>query len=241
MIPENALREAAEAAACAINNSLPALEMCDHQFSMRFEEKMRGLLRRERHPIFFRSMRIAACIALIAALMFGSLISVNAEVREAVLSWFRQSLGEISVYFTPADGKDVEILEDGAVIVTEEEQLAEQSQAVEYQLGWMPENFELDPISGAGMMLYRGTNDRRLIFQYSSPSSGETVVVDAEDASVTQEEVNGVMADLYLEEDINRLSAIFWTDPETEYLLSITGNLTKEELLRMAESVSILQ
>lgn len=54
------LAQAAAELADAINESLPDPSECSHQFSPRFEKKMKRLIRKSHHPIFYRTLRTVA-------------------------------------------------------------------------------------------------------------------------------------------------------------------------------------
>ena len=71
MITDEMLRIAATEANQAICDSLPRPEECDHQFSPRFERKMRRVIRRGRHPVAYKYLRRAACL-LVAVTLFGA-------------------------------------------------------------------------------------------------------------------------------------------------------------------------
>ena len=65
MITDEMLAQAAAELADAINESLPSPSECTHQFSPRFEKKMKRLIRKSHHPIFYRTLRTVASIILV--------------------------------------------------------------------------------------------------------------------------------------------------------------------------------
>ena len=54
MITDEMLAQAAAELADAINESLPDPSECNHQFSPRFERKMKRLIHGTNHPIMYR-------------------------------------------------------------------------------------------------------------------------------------------------------------------------------------------
>ena len=90
MITDEMLSEAARKAAIRINDSLPVPAECDHQFSAKFDRRMKKLIHLSNHPIRYRLLRSAAMIALVLFLGFGSVLSVSVEAREVVLGWIKQ-------------------------------------------------------------------------------------------------------------------------------------------------------
>ena len=65
MITEEMLRIAAAEADQAIRDSLPHPADCDHQFSPRFERKMKRVIRRGRHPVAYKFLHRAACLLVV--------------------------------------------------------------------------------------------------------------------------------------------------------------------------------
>lgn len=90
MITDEMMAQAASELADAINESLPAPSECTHQFSPRFEKKMKRLIRRANHPTIYRALRSVASILLVIMIGFGSTLAVSAEAREIVFGWVKQ-------------------------------------------------------------------------------------------------------------------------------------------------------
>ena len=79
MITEEMLRIAAAEADQAIRDSLPHPADCDHQFSPRFERKMKRVIRRGRHPVAYKFLHRAACLLVVVTLVGASWLTVDAE------------------------------------------------------------------------------------------------------------------------------------------------------------------
>lgn len=90
MITEEMLRIAAAEADQAIRDSLPHPADCDHQFSPRFERKMKRVIRRGRHPVAYKFLHRAACLLVVVTLVGASWLTVDAEARGAFFAWVRQ-------------------------------------------------------------------------------------------------------------------------------------------------------
>ena len=90
MINDTMLRQAAAELAIAMNESLPDPKECAHQFSPKFEKKIKRLTRRTNHPIIYRSLRRVASILLVVVIGFCSVLAVSAEVRATVLGWVKE-------------------------------------------------------------------------------------------------------------------------------------------------------
>ena len=90
MFTDEMLRIAAAEADQAIRDSLPRPEDCHHQFSPRFERKMKRVIRRGRHPVAYKFLHRAACLLVVVTLVGASWLTVDAEARGAFFAWVRQ-------------------------------------------------------------------------------------------------------------------------------------------------------
>ena len=81
MISDERLRLALEEYDKAIMAALPEPSACNHQFSRRFERKMRGVFRMAKHPVAYKALQRAACILLALLALFGGVIAFNPDVR----------------------------------------------------------------------------------------------------------------------------------------------------------------
>lgn len=82
MISEEALRQAAAEANDCLVRSLDEAGIPAHNFSARFERKMRRLIRRTRHPAAYRALVRVACAFLAFLLGSGVFLAVNPEARD---------------------------------------------------------------------------------------------------------------------------------------------------------------
>ena len=89
MISEEALRQAAAEASDCLVRSLDEAGIPVHNFSARFERKMRRLIRRTRHPAAYRALVRVACAFLAFLLGSGVFLAVNPEARAAFFGWVR--------------------------------------------------------------------------------------------------------------------------------------------------------
>ena len=100
MITDEMLRDAA-ARSCEIY--VARLENgydrnCQHQFSERFERKIRKLRRRADHPVLYKAMHRAAAVILAILIAGGTWITVDVEVRAAFLGWVKEFYETYIVY-----------------------------------------------------------------------------------------------------------------------------------------------
>lgn len=222
MITDEMLQKAAHEAALKLNSELPKPSECKHEFSKRFERKMQKIVRQTRHPYLYRILQTAACLLLIVTLSFGSVLVVSVEARAAVWGWIEEIRDRFIVYF----------VDDDSVTTPAK---------VEYQLGWLPEGYglqeEVEKLSGK-LLLYSNSSSQQLTFSYVEQSKDTMFSAEGVEYIQHHPKVNGVVADVYLAPDENESNAIVWVDPKTETLLYITGYVTEEDLIQMAESVT---
>lgn len=84
------LERAAAEFAAAQARALPNPDDCAHLFSAKFERRTNRLIRRTKHPVLYRTVQSAACLALLILLGFASVLTVSAEARGSVLGWITQ-------------------------------------------------------------------------------------------------------------------------------------------------------
>ena len=69
-----------------------------HPFSPAFERKMKKLLRRGRHPVWYKALHAAACLLLALLLSGCAVLAVSAEAREVFAGWVREVYENAFVY-----------------------------------------------------------------------------------------------------------------------------------------------
>lgn len=225
MIDEEKLQIAAKEAAEAILQSLPAEKDIAYTPSLSFVSRMKKLIFRTTHPILYHGARSAAC--LLALILSGSvlLFGISSDVRAAVLGWFKQLKG--GTHF------EYDFEGDNAVDMS----------GVRYEPGWVPEGYELvvqEVSESRGTFLYVDSEGFNADFSYlfaliegdqnflmdGNQPYGEYSVVD----------VMGYKADYYMSKDAEHTSTLVWID-ENHTLFTVTAMLTKEELIKWAESI----
>ena len=65
-------------------------EAPEHSFSPSFERKMKRLLRRGRHPVWYKALHAAACLLLALLLSGCAVLAVSPASREAFAGWVRE-------------------------------------------------------------------------------------------------------------------------------------------------------
>lgn len=226
MITDKMMEEAAEELFQAMLAGLPEEEQCVHQFSERFERKMKRLIRRAEHPVFHRVLQQAASIVLVLFLGFATLLAVSPTVRAAVFGWVQERYEDLTTYYF-----------DGAS--------QQDTKPVDYEIGNLTEEFaELyrDVKEKETTIYYHNAETNQVMsFSYYHECSIYTHNVVMEDAIIEKITVNGYEADFYCCNDEMKSNAIVWIDSSTDTLFSIVAFMDKEELISLAESVIVCE
>ena len=89
---------------------------------------------------------------------------------------------------------------------------------------------------------YNEESDRSIYFDYAYMQQGTAwtyVTADTENIAVT---VNGLKGEMFLTDDWgNTRNTITWFDPQTNIQFSLNANFNKDDILHIAESVSLVK
>lgn len=223
MITDEMLIQATKELAVAINSSLPEPRECSHQYSAKFERRIKRLILKENHPIIHHTLSTAASILIIITVVSALLLSVSVEAREYVNRWIRQKYEYFYEYFY-----------DG---------VSEKSNFLEYKLDLIPEGYDLMTvleISGGKVYIYSNESGNLLQFGYSADTN---MTLYVEGAEYTQFDVfvNGMSGIVYIKENLSEANGIVWTDERQNVIFSISAFLDKDELILMAENVVVIK
>ncbi len=222
MISEEQLRLAAQRAGKALAESLPEPEDCHHEFSPEFERKMRKLIRKSRHPGFYKGLKRAACFLLVLLLSGGAFLTVNAEARELVFGWISEKFEDSQRYFHQGDPTPAEDIVYYQIDVPDEYWLESRYEGE----GYINEYY----VNAEGKYV-------NFVYQYiTETSGGEMYIIDTE-SKKKNVFVHDMPADLYIADLPENSNTVVWTDTETGALLDVTAYMDEDELIALAESV----
>lgn len=191
--------------------------------SLSLRRRMRRLALWGNHPVRRRILQTAACLALCLLLTGGLLLAFDPGARAAFSGWVRELCGDHFEYHYEARGETAGPKADQTAI---------------YRPTWVPEGYRLTNISDIGngvAVLYDNPSGNSLVFQYF-PASSEGISIYMEDPpeAVT---IHGSPADLYLTSEEGNANGLIWGDTEAELLMFLFSDLSREDLLRTAESI----
>lgn len=223
MITDEMLRIAATEANQAICDSLPRPEECDHQFSPRFERKMRRVIRRGRHPVAYKYLRRAACL-LVAVTLFGaSWLTVDAEARGAFFAWVRQQYENFVEYRFEGLAPDEEMTSNFAPT-------------------WLPAGYEETEArcsESTTIRVYGNQDGQKISLIYSHGADAVSIFIGADHMTAEKVAVGTQQADFYQDTDPENANVLVWQSESGDVIFSISAVLPKDELVKIAESITV--
>ena len=200
-------------------------ELPEHPFSdvfMASFEAMKTQEKVQRKKKNSRPLRRVAAVFLAALIGSGTWLGVDVEARAAFIGWVREFAGDSVVYNYVGEVPERDISN--------------------YHCSWLPdgmEAIEVDASDTSGLVVYTSAENDFAVFSYSYMHSGTALHLfpSGDELIHTEMQINGMHADIYEEPGENASSSIVWFDEANQTFFDINGNLSKNETIRMAESV----
>lgn len=225
MITDEMLKEAAGELENAMLAQMPDPKECQHDFSPRFERKMKKLIYRANHPITASlGFRIAAVILAIL-LLGGSVLLASEDARAKLIGWVRE------------EGPD------GEVRYVDYSDIRAEGVPTRFRLESDPEGYTLwrhhEGYRGESFSYIDDEETKLLHFIYKviAKNSASCVSITTEGYIHKRVLINGSYADLTISKYSWDSSCIVWTGYDDMVVFSISGFLSEEELIYMAEHV----
>ena len=211
------------AAPIAVENMMRELPECDEvEFSDSHKTKMEKLFKQERRKLFFKKLsKLSKRVAIIAVI---AIIGVTISIF-SVEAW------RIKVLNTIIDIKDtyaqIDFYSEGAE--------KDKSNVV---MSYVPNGFECvrNDNRGEGNAFRMYENEDKH-FSVSVRPTGGQMAFDTDGAIVSDVEINGkkgILSDM--SQTVKNFILLIWFD--NTYCYSINGNISAEELLKIAENIS---
>ena len=223
---ENDLRNAARAVRESMLASLPEPSEIECEFSEGFLNKMDALIaldkRRQRVRLIARR---AAMIVLTILVTLGAWLAVDTEARAGFVQWIKEVSRNYTIYhfFSNQPGDKLS----------------------QYALGWLPEGFtlaETDTNETGHIEIYTNkSTGYEVFFMYHSAQSGFVPMIVYDYGNETLQEtvhVHDVKADYYPADENSSENTLVWIDEKQDIWFELSSGLSKEAILRMAESIS---
>lgn len=193
-----------------------------HRFSLRFYWKMRPILRQaweqETSPVLYRGVRFATAL-LVAALMTVTVAMAVPAIRERIFQMVRELHEKYShIYYEQVEGDE------------------DFGEFVPYRITYIPDGFTMEE-DRTTEISHNETyfNEQGLVIALDQMRIDKaTFDIDTEKVEPVEILLNGNQPAWYLGNP--SLKVIYWNDGT--YSFVVVAHLSKEELIKIAESVS---
>ncbi len=204
--------------------------------SPKFQKSMQSLLadpkkwaERRQRPVWKRTAKMVATIALIGILSLGMLMLISPKVYAAVVNWVTEWYDTFVMYRFSGEYTD--------------------SDLPEYQLSYIPEGYYReakivltpdDYSRTTSMRFMARSGNHRLLFEYGPMESGSALSIGLENMSVSNVSINGNRGQLYSSTVDTQSSAITWFDSKSNTCFFLDGYLSDDELIYTAQNVILI-
>ena len=209
-------------------DDVPAFKPTRHyqrQIAAMLSDPLKWAQKRAR-PLWKNVAQKAAVILLVFSLSLGSLMAVSPTVRAAVVRWVTEWYETHIVYRY-----------SGEQITGEMPQ---------YEVTDLPEGYaETERVEWPSYVsiIYQKVNDENapwIYLQYIYMQQGASSNFEIENADIIPVTVTGLEGQLYLTKDSEQSdSTITWIDPNENILFAVSAALNANDILHIAESVSL--
>ncbi len=195
-----------------------------YRYSQKHQKRM-ARMATHHDKIFYsltRNTKHAVAAAVVALFITGNIfVLLNTEAMAVVSGFFVTRYEEFSDIFFPTDNSTPQtILEI-------------------YEPGYLPSGFEIvstDVMNAFYMVEYVNDSEKHIDFIQGTLGGGSTLI-DTEDADVEYVTINGHEAMLVYKHSYDIYSIIWSND---QYSFYITGTSSRDDIIKMAESVEVL-
>lgn len=220
MITEEMMAAAAAEMNEAMLRSLPEPEDCYHEFSAKFEKKMKRVIYRADHPLQFRILQKVASIILVLFLGFATIMAISPTVRASVFGWIREQYESFMTYYF-------------------EDRSKPDSRNAEYYIDGLDDEFTLVYSSFDGSVhfqVYENTEGQQLYYTYATKFDRNAHFIEQDKCYVEHITINGHPADLYVSTVENESNCIIWSDEDAHIIFYIAAPINPDKLVYYAEN-----
>ena len=225
MITDAALQAAAKEASLALAEALTqgSKQQPPYVPSKSFTCKMSRLCRRERHPVFYRTIQRVAAVFLALLLTGIGWLTVDAKARAATIAWFR-SISQNSIVYRFLNPTPQQTLPD-------------------YTPTWLPDGFEeqehhKDDLRSSW---YYVSDSDFIVIEVSVYHSGAALSLIGDHSGYEEVQVDSIPALFVPASGDSSISNLVWIDEQDGLLFSIDSTLEKSVILHIAECIELSQ
>lgn len=220
MITDEMIAEAAAKYNDALVQYWQNVEMEEHEFSSKFERKMRRLIWKVKYPHIHKTLKSAACILIAFLISFASVMTFDVEARAAFIEWLKSKIDGAIVF--QYIGMPVEI------------------ERYEYILRYLPEGYiEKTYIKEENYttVIYVNDEGKQLTFNYTYATDATKIYLCATEHETLCVTVGNYNATIYIPIKEKSRNDIVWIDDNNVYF-RVSAYADASELVKLAESVS---
>lgn len=223
-ISDEELTRAAKLVGAAMRETLPDPDACKFEPSLDFQRKILRLKKKaKRKETISKYARNVAMAAVLTLCFTGIWLAVSPDARATVTSWVRDFYENTIVYYFDG-GSQLEPFQ-------------------ECEIGYIPDGYrKVDEIETYTQKTIKYSNGENIIFvdwwQLSASGDLQVFTSEIENEPAT---VNGQLAEFIIPEDKTQTIDLFWTDDERGYGFLVSAYLDKEEIIKIAESISFVE
>lgn len=180
-----------------------------------------GYVRRLARPVWKKALRMAACILLALATLFGSVMALSPSARAWVVQMY------------------IEWREDHVNFIFTTSSEAPDSLA-EWRPRYIPKGYgesSVIPIGGVVKIVYEDDLGNSIDFKYRLLKNGGGFSADTEHGELQEIEIGDFTGTLLLSNVEGYSSRIFWINEDEETAFMIIGTISSDDIKEMAESV----
>lgn len=219
MFTEEMLCKAAEEANYVFEQYWHALDDENITFTKNFEHKMRKLIYRTKHPIFFRVIKSVACLLLAFLVSLVSIMTFNVEARADLLEWIKTYIpGAVVFHYAGTNNEELS----------------------NYRLTYLPEGYEEYLVNNGedfSTVIYRNNEGKRITFRYRVAQGDTVKSIINENYTIQKVKIRDHIADLVSDANGDSSSNMVWIDYQTNLVFEIIADIAPDELIKMAENI----
>lgn len=220
LITDEMLAAAAKELSLVMIAVFPDPEKEIHSFSLRFNQKMKKLVRRTIQPTRYLWTRRIAGFILALFVGFMVVFTISPSVRASVIGWIKDKYESYIEYFFP-DNRNNTTIKSFSI-----DALPKDYEEVQ--------RFELDTVC---MVQYSNPNGSFIDFVYSKDPDAGNMMVKVEGTTIIHTNVQGYEADLYCPNNPEDATGIIWYNNKYNTIFYISALCSDAEIIAMANSV----
>ena len=184
---------------------------------------MSRLCRRERHPVFHRTMQRVAAVFLALLLIGIGWLTVDAEARAATIAWFR-SISQNSIVYRFLNPTPQQTLPD-------------------YTPTWLPDGFEEQEHhkDDQRSSWYYVFGSDFIVIEVDVYRSGTVLSLIGDHSDYEEVHINQFTALFVPANGNSGISNLVWIDEQNGLMFSIDSTLEKSVMLHIAENIELSQ